>query len=225
MTLSLLEVKESTKPITDKLETQELQIPEPSKHWERKIAALEEASLANQRAAAIFDMRCEQAEMLGFKKIHTSEMVKMLMGDSHTETDKGEERQTHEYAYFHVTGKELLGKDCDWGGKSTIFIRKEKVNAWFLPPFREQEVWRCQFGKLDYLKREIPYPVVLQLNELKKLKLFNAFSVLAPMEAWERKTDIDPIMVATIWETPPNEEKGKESTTAGQTAHFFLAQW
>jgi hypothetical protein len=76
---------------------------------------------------------------------------------------------------------------------------------------------------LDYLKREIPYGVVLRINECKQLKLFNAFSVLAPMEAWEKKTDIDPIVVATIWELPLNNEKKRAS--AGQVAHFFLAQW
>jgi len=112
---------------------------------------------------------------------------------------------------------------CSCG--KTIFVRKEKVNAWFMPPFKEQEIWRCQFGKLDYLKREIPYPVVLQINELKKLKVFNCFNVLAPMEAWERKTDIDPIVVATVWEIPPNEKKDEPPNKAGQAAHFFLAQW
>jgi hypothetical protein len=44
------------------------------------------------------------------------------------------------------------------------------------------------------------------------------------MEAWQRKTDIDPIVVATIWELPP-QEKPKEGRSAGQAAHFFLAQW
>lgn len=225
MALSLLEVKKATKPVTDKLEIQELKVSEPSKHWERKIKALKEANLDNQRAAAIFDMRCEQVTSMGFKQIDTSEMVEMLMGSPHTETEDGKERHNHEYVYFHDTDKELVGKDCNWGGEPTIFIRKEKVNAWYMPPFKEQEVWRCQFGKLDYLKREIPYPVVLQINELKKLKVFNCFNVLAPMEAWERKTDIDPIVVATVWEIPPNEKKDESPNKAGQAAHFFLAQW
>jgi hypothetical protein len=44
------------------------------------------------------------------------------------------------------------------------------------------------------------------------------------MEAWEKKTDIDPIVVATIWEMPP-KVNGKDSRIAGQVAHYFLAQW
>ena len=92
-----------------------------------------------------------------------------------------------------------------------------------MPPFAKTEKWRCRFGKLDYLKRDIPYGVVLRIQEVKELKLFNVFHVLAPIEAWERKTDIDPIVVATIWELPPNKDGAYK--TAGQVAHFFLAQW
>jgi hypothetical protein len=93
-----------------------------------------------------------------------------------------------------------------------------------MPPFSKVKVWSVQFGKLNYLKRDIPYGVVLRINECKELKLFNVFQVLAPMEAWEKKTDIDPIVVASIWEMPPKIDE-KSGRTAGQVAHFFLAQW
>jgi len=78
-------------------------------------------------------------------------------------------------------------------------------------------------GKLDYLKREIPYGVVLRINEIKKLNLFNVFNVIAPIEAWERKTDHDPIVMATIWEIEYNPNS--EDRSAGDIAHFFVAQW
>ena len=175
-------------------------VPEPSPIWREKIDALAEANLMAQRSSAIFDMRCEQAAKMGFVRLESSQMVKMLMGDPHTETFEGKDRQNHEWIYCHHT--DTAETKTTWGGTPTIFIRKTRTNAWFLPPFSKKEIWRVQFGKLDYLKREIPYGVVLRINELKKLKLFNAFSVLAPMEAWERKTDIDPIVVASIWEYP-----------------------
>lgn len=98
----------------------------------------------------------------------------------------------------------------------------DKCNSWYLPPFKKKEVWRVRFGKLNYLKRDIPYGVVLRMNEVKKLKLFNVFNVMAPIEAWERKTDIDPIVVATIWELIKDEHGDR---IAGQVAHYFLAQW
>lgn len=225
--LSLDELKETMAPIGEKLEAGELELPEPSAHWRRRIEALEKAKLINQRMACLFDMRCEQAEALGFKRIDSSEMIKMLMGAAHTKIDEGEgeERQTYSYVYFHDTD-EVKGKKEGWGGKPTIFVREEKAkHPWWKPPFLRMavEAWRTQFGKLDYLKRDIPYPVVLQMNELKKLKLFNVFNVMAPQEAWERKTDIDPIVVATIWEMPLGDDDKPHK--AGQTAHFFLAQW
>lgn len=229
--LELADVKKSTDEVMEKLELGELEIPEPSAHWQRKIEALEEADLENHRRAAIFDMRCEQAGLLGFHQINTSDMVEMLMGERPTRTIDGDTRHTYEWVYFHMHDE--VETKTNWGGKPTIFIRERQVRAkrWWWPPFAKKTVedWRCQFGKLDYLKREIPYGVVLKLNELKKLKLFNCFNILAPMEAWERKTDIDPILVGTLWEFPldPNDDRDKDghSHSAGQTAHFFIAQW
>lgn len=221
--LTLEQAKTQTQRIfqTEDLSLNPLKVPEPSPVWREKLDALEEAKLFKQRSSALFEMRCEQAKTMGFPLLSSDDLVRMLMGEAHTETSEAETRQDHEWVYDHNT--DTVTSPSTWGSKPTIFIRKARTGPWFLPPFSKKVVWKVQFGKLDYLKREIPYGVVLRINELKKLKLFNAFNVLAPMEAWERKTDIDPIVVATIWEIPPVEE-GK-SGTAGQSAHFFLAQW
>jgi myosin-crossreactive antigen len=168
-------------------------------------------------------MRCEQATTLGFEAIDSAEMVKMIMGEEHThKDDEVGERQTHEFFYNHITGTTLAGDDCNWGGQPSQLHHMYKKNPWYMPPFVHFEKWRCQFGKLDYIKREIPYGVVLRLNEVKKLNLFNVFNIMAPMEAWERKTDIDPIVVATIWSIADENGKAKQ---ADQVQHFFLAQW
>lgn len=176
-----------------------------------------------QRASCIFDMRCWQAEKMGFQKLASGVMVEMLMGESHTETNETDERQVHEWVYNHHDD-EVYTKEKGWGSEPTTFIRMERAGLWCYPPFSKKQKWACRFGKLDYLKRDIPYGVVLRINECKALKLFNAFNVLAPMEAWERKTDIDPIVVATIWEMPPKDDSEK-TPKAGQVAHYFLAQW
>ena len=217
---TLTEIKQQTDLV---FEHEELILPKPSLHWQRKLEAFEEANLESQRKACLFDMRCEQAKTLGFESIGSDEMVEMLMGEKHTDLhDEVGSRQNHEFFYEHHSGVTLEGKACIWGSKSAQFSCMYKKNAWFLPPFDLKEKWRCQFGKLNYLKREIPYGVVLRINEVKKLNLFNVFNVLAPMEAWERETDIDPIIVATVWEVVDNEGG---SGKAGQVQHFFLAQW
>jgi len=176
---TLEEVKVQTQKIFEHegvgLET--LRIPEPSPVWREKITALEEAGLLNQRSSAIFEMRCEQAAKMGFVQLQSGEMVRMLMGEPHTETTDGTDRHNNEWVFDHHTGNEEA--PSTWGGKPTIFIRKARAGLWYLPPFAKKEQWRVQFGKLDYLKREIPYGVVLRINELKKLKLFNAFHVIA----------------------------------------------
>lgn len=210
---NMMEIKNETEEIFN----EELKVPEPSIHWKRKLEALEEAELENQYKACLFDMRCEQAKLMGFKRFKSDDLVEMLMGEKHTHTGSGEKRQNHEFMYNHHTGITLIGDNCNWGGNPTLFYHKYNPTSWFLPPFSPIEKWRCQFGKLDYLKRTIPYGVVLKINEVKRLNLFNVFNVLAPMEAWELKTDIDPIVVATIWEI--------NGSNVGQSAHFFLAQW
>jgi hypothetical protein len=219
---TLTEVKSKTDHIFECMKVTQERVPVPPQIWNDKLEALTEAKLDQHRSALIFDMRKWQAKEMGFEEISSSTMVKMLMGEEHTETDEGE-RQVYEWCYDHHDDV-VLDKKENWGGKSTIFNRVVRKGLWYMPPFSKVKVWSVQFGKLNYLKRDIPYGVVLRINECKELKLFNVFQVLAPMEAWEKKTDIDPIVVASIWEMPPKIDE-KSGRTAGQVAHFFLAQW
>ena len=220
--LTLEDVKKfTTQVFEDDNGLKEMVIPEPSVLWKDKLEALKQGNLVRQRESAIFEMRCWQAEQMGFQKLELSEMVQMLMGEAHTKDFDGPNRQNHEWAYDHHNDC-LLGKD--WGAKPTIFQNWRRKNAWYLPPFTNQLIWECQFGQLDYLKCEIPHGVVLRINECKALKLFNAFYVIAPQEAWTRKSDIDPIVVASIWELPTHPEHNT-NRNAGQRAYFFIAQW
>lgn len=222
---------EDVKQKTEHIFEQKICLPEPPQIWKDKLLALEEAALPKQKASLIFDMRRLQAKELGFEEIESDKLVEMIMGEPHTKiqdsTEKGSiktERQTYEWVYNHHTDEELL--KSNWGGEPIVFERREeKKKVWYVPPFLRSDFkkWIVIFGKLDYLKKEIPYGVVLKINECKKLKLFNVFNVVAPEEAWERKTDIDPIVVASIWEMPIDETGG--FLTAGRMAHFFLAQW
>jgi hypothetical protein len=220
MTLVLADIKQATDSAFEK---DPMTVPTPPVIWKDRLEALDGANLAKQRAACLFDMRKWQAEKMGFKQVNSDDLVTMLMGEPFTESDSApeSERQTYEWAYDHHHDC-TLGKD--WGGLPHIWRRRERKGKWCFPPFTKTTIWEVQFGKLDYLKRDIPYGVVLRINETKTLKLFNAFNVMAPMEAWRRKTDIDPIVVASIWELPPRDD-GKPANSAGQVSHYFLAQW
>lgn len=214
------DVKSSTDRIFEsEMGANDLSVPVPPPLWKDKMDAFEASNLTSQRTSLIFDMRCWQAAEMGFRRIESGEMVQMLMGESHTATITSDSRQTYEWIYNHHDDK--VQSESNWGGKPEIFQRIDRQGFWYMPPFANKIIWQCQFGKLNYLKRTIPYGVVLRIEECKKTKLFNAFNVLAPLEAWERKTDIDPIVVASVWEIVETEK----STSAGQVAHFFVAQW
>lgn len=199
----------------------ELKVPVPPQLWKDKIEALQTANLTRQLTSCIFDMRCWQVKELGFEQVTSEEMVEMLMGEAHNKVKDDTARQVHEWVYDHHEDKDMSSQG--WGGFAVDFLRVARKGIWHKPPFAIHNFWTCRFGKLDYLKRSIPYGVVLRINECKELKLFNAFNVMAPLEAWERKTDIDPIVVASVWELPPKELN--TNRTVGQVAHFFLAQW
>lgn len=196
-----------------------LKVPEPSLDWKRKLEALEEACLPVQRAKLLMDMRSWQAEQMGLKKMSVPEAVKLLMGEAHTGQEDAEQRHTLEWMYCHHEDKVFEGSACTWGSKPMQYYKTEKHGLWHMPPFAKKEKWRCQYGMFNYLKRDVPYGVVLRLIECKKTKLFNAFQVLAPMDAWLTDADIDPIILGAIWEKPPG------GNTSGREQLFFVAQW
>jgi hypothetical protein len=212
---TLEQIATSTLPI---FENKELVLPEPPVRFKDQLAALDEASLPRQRTACLFEMRQWQAKEMGFVEIAISEIVAMLMGESHTDYKDGE---THKIEWVYNHHNDEVSKT--WTSKTGIYYRMEKKGLWHLPPFAKRVKWEVQHGRLDYIKRELPYGVVLRINELKKLKLFNSFAIVAPMAAWLKQSDIDPIVIANIYQIPA-DDKG-DYTNAGNIASYFVAKW
>ena len=211
MSLILQEVKDKTESIFE----EELKVPELI-HFKDRLTAFKESKLERQYRSCLFDMRIEQAKAMGFVPLAGEEMVQMLMKEPHNHSIiepwyTGAMR--YGWAYNHHENKVL---DDD-----SISLRQSdyKRKGWF-----GKEIWKLRLGSLDYLK-EIPYGVVLRVNELKKLRFFNAFDAIAPMAAWDEEAVFteDPIVVATIWELPIRVDKS--SQRVGRREHFFLAQW
>lgn len=224
--LTLQELDVSSNELLDKMLAKQVPAPEVSIQWQRRLEALQLNHLWKQYQIALFDMRCEQAEQLGFAKMSSEVLVETLMGQPPNETVAVGERHRHEWVYNHHTDVVLAGADCTWGGQATEFVlygieRKGRL----IKTRHRKEIWRCRFDKLNYLAQPIPYGVALKLLELKEMKLFNAFNVLAPVEAWESKTDIDPILVGSIWQVTSTNDKQDEYKTAGLVSHFFVAKW
>jgi hypothetical protein len=128
----------------------ELKLPEPPVIWKDRLVALEEANLVKQRASCIFDMRCWQAESLGFEKVDLKDIAYNLMSEKPTSDweDRGE-RQKYEYVYNHHVDQELIGEKCTWGSVPIQLCCLTKKGFWHCPPFAKVEKWRVKFGKLE----------------------------------------------------------------------------
>lgn len=208
--LTLQEVKEKTEKVFD----DGLKSPESFISMTDRLKALKKCGLTRHVARGAYELRLEQTKSMGFVQLSQETMVEMLMGEPHNSYKVGKVRSNYEWVYNHHTDEFLTR----WGGSSLdYFLRRGR--------FFKKEVWRCRFGKLDYLKITLPYGVVLRINELKERKLFNVFNVLAPIDAWieEPKAHIDPIVVGSIWELPIDHDGGQSK--AGRKEHFFIAQW
>jgi len=185
-----------------------------------ELSALKEAGLTNHYADILFDLRCQTAEHFGFTRMTLRQMVELLM-QSEVQKEfmpRDEKRQNYQWYYDHLQNLVFEGAENNWGAIPTDF--SGQIN---------HKKWTCRFGKLNYLKKSIPYGVVLRMLELRKLRIFNCFNVIAPVEAWrENKIDIDPILCGTIHTiiSQPNSRTGaKQSFASGTEAHFVVAQW
>lgn len=197
-----------------------IQLPPPPPDQIRRLEALRAAGLQIKAADCLFGIRCQQARELGFCDFSPEEVVEMLMGEPHTHTDYGI-KHFHEYVFDHHSGQESLGEQCRWDYRTELYTRKVRSRL------RTTTAWECIHGGLDYLAGEIPYGIVLRLNELKAAKLFNAFSVVAPAAAFRTPEEIDPILIGQIWTLPPLRNKSGEIeiTGSGEIKNFVLASW
>jgi len=197
-----------------------LELPEMGEVWRRKLEAYDDAGLLTQKEQCIMEMRCEQVKKLGFEEVTVEQCIEMIMGEPHTDIRENDRRTVCEWYYNHHIDE--LGTSSNWGGVPDVYVRKDSGEKFWKPPFVKKEIWAAKADKLNELQREIPYGVALRIAELKKAKVFNAFSVVAPMEAFKDRTEIDPIVIGEIWEFPL--ENGVYNRS-GKEKCFLVAQW
>lgn len=178
-------------------------VPELPQIVRDRLTSLSDANLKNQFNALFYESRCWQAEKMGFNKITLEEMFEAITGLKVNCKPVVEGWQTYEWFQSPT-----FERSNNYSMSPTILSYKKHLLS--------RKV-TCKFGCLDYLKKDIPYGVVLKMADAKELKLFNAFHVMAPLECWlENNPVIDPIVVATILDG--NNSNRKET-------HYFLAQW
>jgi hypothetical protein len=199
-------------------------VPQPEIAWQHKLDALEAAGLMKERAEAIYEMRCQQASGMGFEKVTAAKLVKLMGGEEHNKEDSEDnERQNNEWFLNHHTDEIITDLKKSWGGKPTDYSFMWRRNGWWLPPFNRVPKWTLRWGKISFVKRQMPHALALRIHDLKKLKIFNVFNYLGTLESYEKDTEIKGVVTGSIWEIPPNDE-GKFSTS-GKTCNFFIGVW
>jgi len=210
--ISLRQIKEQAEEPFEK----DLKIPNPSNRRKRRIKTFKDANLYSQYVQEILDMRCWQAEKMGFPCLELDEIVQAIMGEKHSHVKKGS-RQSIEWIYNHHSNTVLSGEDCNWTGSCTQWYKSKPV-PWYT--LREEDKWRVQQGKLNSLKSGIPYEAAEKLVQLRELKLFNAFSIIAPMDAWQSKRETSGcVLIGEMWVIPIGENK------SGDEVNFFITSW
>lgn len=178
----------------------------------RRIEAFQSAGMLSHADELIFNIRCNRAR-LKFATCPLSSFVEILTGKPHTHLFESTERQPYEWAYNHLDGKEYVSPNCTYYTDQIVFARIEK-RFWD----NLKEVWRVQVDRLDAFEPKVPYGIVLKINEIKKLKLFNAFCILAPTAQYKSLNTA--MALGEIWHLTREVD-----FYSVNRAYFLIAKW
>lgn len=148
-----------------------------------------------------FQLKCDIAEKLGFKKFDLSELAEMLTG--------------HRLKNLKTNGNWY---DLDWvelDGKGASRVR----GLTFRANGKDYTV-----GPLNYLKSKMPRSVMASIAECKENKIFHTVLGMAPTELWSEPANIDPLVMGVIFEDPSSEVQNV-TPERNSAAFYFLAKW
>lgn len=175
-----------------------------------QIDAYEQAGLRVQASKLKKKINISIAKDVGFQELNIESLARILMKENKLPF------QVDEWAPEHI---------YEWNSGFSQCLRTNSIDVSFIKRnlFVKKKISKCRMGALDFLKIEIPYGVVLRVNELKELGIFTCFNVIAPEKVWQQPVYRDPIVVASIAEMSAvyhgNYVRIEDMT------HFFVAKW
>lgn len=180
-------------------------------HILRMIESYTSTGMVQHAEQLLFKCRCDHAVAQGFIKHPLADFVKMIMDQPHNQTVEPNKSSisVYDWVYDHHTDQEVTSPNCCWVYVPQIFSRSTK--KLFSREWKED--WRCRLDTLDRFKNHVPISILLRMNEIRSLKIFNAFSVLFP-----ETTKKEPIILAEIWNWVGERE-------IMDRAYFFMSQW
>lgn len=182
-----------------------------------KMLALKIANLSTHISRLEKQINSKVATELGFQEFTIEGLARLLMQEEELPISI-ERMNSMMYEWFYA--KEEFKKFIELFRRGEISA--QSVNVIFKKRFFSKKAKKetCRFGSLNGLKVDIPYGVVLRINELKNLGIFSCFNVIAPETAWHENKYVDPIVVASIAEISPWGTVSLETMS-----HFFVAKW
>lgn len=192
-------------------------------HYDEMVAMQREMKLYRQLIPLMWDYRLQVADSL-LEQITVKEAVEELMGEAPDRRGGycDRDRQRDSPFYNHFTG--------EWG---TIIhcvksYKKEKVTKRVGGLFGgliedRKQVWECMLGSLSYLRVPIPFGILLKINELKKLNIFNDFLAVAPTDMFAKPVNDDPIVLAALREgyVSNNDVWWND----GKVRYYYVGRW
>lgn len=194
--------------------------------YQDRFDALKEANLTLQLGRLYAEMQVTLAKEVGFEQYSIEELSRLLMNepDLPFASRQGAWGAWEAYEWFYCPDFIPVefarnGNKMQTNYRTNIQnVYFEKKGGWFS---RKSIVKECRLGPINSLKIDIPYGVILRINELKKLDIFNCFNVIAPISVWKEPVYRDPIIVASIVEM----ENKREQFSVNDMTHFFVAKW
>ncbi len=207
---------------TDALCEKELTIPSIDVQTKDYLAAYKENNLTVHATELNFQVKCDIATKMGFKKISDEDIVRMLTND------------------YKPKIKSTI--DGTLGCSSQFYdpLFDKTFQAWFKarilkPGFWSKGDWEpIHMVPPSGLKCAIPYGVLLRMIEIQKLKFFNCLFAFAPEhlireDCYTKLPKLDPIIVATLTKGHKliqwANHKEIQLADSTQFVHFFIAKW
>lgn len=173
--------------------------------------------LNRERAKTLLEYRCWQATAIGFPKVEIKNFVESYMGSASTATYDDNNKTRYDWIMNHHINRNEAKR---WYKSKFYWQRYENQGMFSWPPFHSDLIWECRLVKLNDIKEEIPYLVMLRLLQAKALDLFNTFHVIEVTKSPKPKKHL---LLGSIFELPPNRYKKFEES--GLIVHFLISDW
>lgn len=225
-----MEQEKTLQQITAKIEfilsQDDLELPEPNEIEKRKLEAITQQLGGYHASLQRYKTRCWQAETLGLDQFTLREVAKLLTGQDYTKVKTWWGWDGKPGEWERIDDREKWS-DCIFEYFYDPFGNVTWSNIGLEPLFVKGRGPMLMLGRLSDFNAEIPYAALLKVNQFKKIKIFNCFSILGPRNAFrsQRKSfqcPLSPVLVGCIYNF---DYSPQDLDDPNYVAYYPLAKW